>query len=287
MPQSFALRLLIFPTLYGENAIMKTDYLRINEKTKLAFFQMYSHNSQIGVILLHGLAEHKGRYDYFMTTLYDHNISVFAIDLRGHGESSGSRGDIDDFQTFILDIRCFIDYIKKVHPCLKLVFFGHSLGGLIASAYTSRHNDINLLILSSPLLVSPKLSWVLKFIPYKLLMFIRFKKRHSESPEMQAYSLKDKLSSNSFTLRLIGAIFNQGISYTIKNLEKISIPVLLLGGEYDPLINTSKYQQLLQLLSSSDKQLKIYEGVKHRLVQGNHKDLVIDEIITWINSKLK
>jgi alpha-beta hydrolase superfamily lysophospholipase len=266
---------------------MKTDYLHINEKIKLAFFQMYSPNSQIGVILIHGLAEHKGRYDYFMTKLYDHNISVFAVDLRGHGESSGSRGDIDDFETYISDLRCFIDYIKKVHPCLKLVFFGHSLGGLIASAYSSRYNDVNLLILSSPLLISPKLGWILNCIPYKLFKFIRFKKRHSESPEMLAYSYSDPLSSNSFTLRLIGVIFNQGISYVIKNLEKITIPVLILGGEYDPLINTSKYRKLSQLLSNADKQLKIYKGVRHRLVQGNHKDLVIDEIITWINSKIE
>lgn len=265
---------------------METQYLSIDKKMKIAYYSRYVDNSKIGVIIIHGLAEHKGRYKDFMEQLSNNNISAFAIDLRGHGESWGSRGDAKKFLDYLTDIHSFVCYIKEKYPKLKLAIFGHSFGGQIASAYVATYNTIDMLILSSPFLhIHPKAK-LFKIIPYKLLGFIKLKKRHSESKEMLEYSKNDILACHYFSLRLLGIMFKEGIDYVWNRLENIKLPVLLLGGRLDPLINCENHPFILEKIESKDKTLKIYDKVKHRIVQNEYKDNIIEEIIAWINKHL-
>ena len=44
------------------------------------------------ILLIHGLGEHSGRYLNLIQDFNDKNISVFTIDIRGHGKSEGKRG---------------------------------------------------------------------------------------------------------------------------------------------------------------------------------------------------
>ncbi len=264
---------------------METKYIQINDHIKLAYIEKYNELSKVGIILVHGLAEHKGRYEDFFNKIFSMNISVFAIDLRGHGESEGIRGYIDDFQTFLSDLDIFINAIKIKYPQLKLALLGHSLGGLISTAYVQTRDTVDFLVLSSPLLNAPNLTQLFRIIPYKLFGFIRIKKYHSESSEMLKYSYNDPLASNSFTLRLLGSIFEQGINFVTKRFKDVRLPILLLGGELDPLIKTSKFKSLLTRFASMEKKLIIYKNTKHRLLQSEKKDDVICDIIEWINSQ--
>lgn len=265
---------------------METKYININKKIKLAYFDSYVPNSTHGIIFVHGLAEHKGRYEHFIQKMSELNISVFAIDIRGHGESGGKRSDIKDFKQYLSDLDVFIKFIKHEHPELKLALFGHSMGGLIATSYASTYNSVCCLILSNPLLVNPKPSKLFKLVPYKILPFIKIKKRHSESPEMLAYSYQDALANKFFTLRLIGCVFDQGIKFVSKNFQNVKIPVLLLGGEIDPLIKTSNFESLLKKFSSTDKKLIMYANTKHRILQSDKKDDAINDIASWLNRQV-
>lgn len=261
---------------------MKTEYIMVDKQISLAYFENYNPYSEIGIVLIHGLAEHKGRYEEFINKMYDMNISVFAIDIRGHGESGGKRGDIEDFKLYLSDLEGVMKRIKKEYPNLKIALMGHSLGGLIASGYVENYAQADFLILSNPLLSAPRIAKLLKIIPYRLLHFIKVKKRHSESPEMLSYSYNDPLASNYFTIRLLGAILSQGISLVSKNLYRVIIPILLLGGSSDPLIQADKFTDLLSEFGSKDKVLKMYENVKHRLLQSDRKDDVMNDIVTWL-----
>ena len=265
---------------------METKYIEIDKDIRLAYIEKYNCDSKVGVILIHGLAEHKGRYEYFLKKVYDMKISVFAIDIRGHGESGGERGDIRDFNDYITDINCFVKKIRSEYKDLKFALLGHSLGGLIATGYVEEFECIDFLVLSSPLLTVPKIASLLKVIPYKLLNFIKIKKRHSESPEMLAYGYADPLASNYFSIRLLGMIFDQGISLVLSKLQNIQIPVLLLGGKLDPLIQTSNFNNILKKFGSKDKKLIIYDNVKHRLFQSEVKDDVIADMVLWINQRV-
>lgn len=265
---------------------METKYIKINNDFQLAYFEKYKPNSKVGIILIHGLAEHKGRYRYFMKKMYDMNLSVFAIDIRGHGESSGSRGDVSDFNYYMTDLEIYIKNIKNKYKDLKIALIGHSLGGLISTGYVETHTDVDFLILSSPLLTVPKAAKLFNVIPYRLLSFLKIKKRHSESPEMLAYSYSDPLATNYFTIRLLGVIFNEGIHQVLNRLQDIKIPVLLLGGESDPLIQTSRFKSLIYKFGCEDKTLKIYNDIKHRLLQSDIKDTVMKDMVIWLEKRV-
>lgn len=265
---------------------MKTNYINIDSKVKLAYYSRYINESKIGVIIIHGLAEHKGRYEDFIKQLLNNKISVFAIDLRGHGESLGKKGDAKDFFDYLRDLHSFVCHIKEKYSKLKLAIFGHSFGGQIASAYVSTYNTVDLLILSSPLLRAPSKAKLFQIIPYKKCDFIKIKKRHSESKEMLEYSKNDTLACHYFTLRLVGIMFNQGIEYVNNRFKDIKLPILLLAGKLDPLINSEDMPIILKEFGSKDKTLRIYNKVKHRIVQNDYKDEIIKGIVEWINSHL-
>ncbi len=265
---------------------METRYIEVENQIRLAYYEEYNPSSKIGIVLIHGLAEHKGRYEYFYKEAFKANISIFALDIRGHGESGGIRGYIDDFRTFLSDLDLFVDLVKIKYPHLKIALLGHSLGGLIATGYVEIYNKVDFLILSNPLLEARNLTRLFHVIPYKLFGKIRIKKRHSESIEMLKYSYNDPLASNYFTLRLLGCVFKQGIVFVSKQFESIKIPVLLLGGASDPLIKSSHFQSLLSRFSSLEKKLIIYENTKHRLLQSERKDEVISHIVRWLNKQI-
>lgn len=261
---------------------MKTSYIQSKDHTALACFEKYCSGSSIGLVLLHGLAEHKGRYADFIETMYNAGISVFAVDLRGHGESGGARADVDDFSTYMDDLDSVVHHIRQQHPNLRIALLGHSLGGLVAAGYVENHTGIECLILSSPLLVAPRAAFLLKILPYRRLGSVNIRKRHSESREMLAYGYNDPLSCNYFTLRLIGVVFCQGLPAVLKNLGRVSTPVLLMGGAEDPLIDTARFERLLSGFGSTDRELVLYKGVRHRLLQSTCKDKVITKMISWL-----
>lgn len=261
---------------------MNTKFLTIDKNIKLAYFEEVVKSSNIGVIIVHGLAEHKGRYEDFINKLKVAGISVFAIDLRGHGQSDGRRGDIKKFDDYIADLDLFVRFIKKKYPNMKISLFGHSLGGLVTAAYMAQDGIADKLILSSPSLAVGNALQILSCIPSGILGKIYIKKRHSESKEMLEYSRNDPLACKTFTLRLIKESFVLGRKQVIKSMNQIKIPMLLLGGKQDPLVKSGKFASLLDKINSNDKTLIIYENAKHRLVQNEASNKAIPDIINWL-----
>jgi len=261
---------------------LETKHLEISNKINLAYYSEHVPDSKVGIILVHGLAEHKGRYDDFIQQLNGSGMSVFAVDLRGHGESAGRRGDIKTFSDYLDDLHFFVSHIKEKYPELKLVLFGHSLGGLISSSYVSTYEGIDLLILSSPFINVHRKTKLFKFIPHKLGGFIKLRKTHSESKSMLEYSRKDELACSHFTLRLAGVMIKEGVSYITERFKDIKIPLLMMGGALDPVVDSGQFELALEKFGSENKTLKVYEDKKHRLVQNERKDEIIQDIIEWI-----
>ena len=265
---------------------METKFITTLNDIRVAYFEKYNKKSKIGIVFVHGLGEHKGRYEDFINQIYKNDISVFAVDIRGHGESGGKRGYVKGFDDFISDLDHIILHIKSKYPNLAIALMGHSLGGLIVTGYAETKNNANFLILSNPLLSYPLLTLLFHFVPYKMLGSVKIKKTKSESAEMLKYSYNDPLACNYFTLRLLGSIFNKGISFVYKRLEKVKIPVLLLGGELDPVLNSKRLYKIVSQFGSDDKELKIYKETKHRLLQSSKKKEVICDITDWLKTRI-
>lgn len=265
---------------------MSEKHVIFHKKHQISYKECLVSGAKFGVIIVHGFAEHSGRYAGFQNELSPKGISSFAVDLRGHGESGGKRGDAKNFKTLLSDLDILIYHIKSKHPSLKIVLFGHSFGGQISLVYSALHKTIDGLILSSPLLQTPKKYKYFKFLPYKILSFVKIKKKHSESSEMLNVSHNDPLACNKFSLRLTGILLHEGIKYVNKNISSLNCPVLVVAGKLDPLVNIDSTKRMFQKIGSKNKQLKIFINVKHRIVQNEGANERIAEIVSWINNKI-
>lgn len=85
--------------------------------------------------LIHGLGEHAGRYQDVSGVLAGAGISLFSMDLRGHGLSGGKRGHAAPRSAILADVDALIRQAREAHPGLPVWLYGHSLGGNIALSH--------------------------------------------------------------------------------------------------------------------------------------------------------
>ncbi|MEX2104963.1 MAG: alpha/beta fold hydrolase, partial [Bacilli bacterium] len=105
------------------------------------------------MVLIHGAGEHSGRYSHIGEECLLHQIAFIAPDLRGFGQSGGSRGHINRFHEYLDDLQILITLLQSQYPAVPLFLSGHSLGGLIVIRYGQAYPcKVNGVILSSPAL---------------------------------------------------------------------------------------------------------------------------------------
>lgn len=63
---------------------------------------------------------------------------VIALDLRGHGASSGAPGDVDHIGQYEEDVGEVVAALRAAKPKARIILAGHSMGGGVALRYAQR-----------------------------------------------------------------------------------------------------------------------------------------------------
>lgn len=93
-------------------------------------FRYYSAETNIVIVLLHGIIEDSKYLSKLAKSLADKNIAhVYTPDLRGYGEKPKKRGDISYIGQHEDDLVDFFIYIQQKHDQAKIILAGHSAGG--------------------------------------------------------------------------------------------------------------------------------------------------------------
>src|SRR5258708_20185873 len=132
----------------------KIEFLHSSDGLKL-FTQRWETDgpARAVVVLVHGVAEHSGRYAALAGSLAARGIAVEAMDHRGHGRSEGRRVWVDRFDQYLEDFDTFMSQVRRRYPAKPLFIFGHSLGGTITTLYALEHKpQIRGIVLSAPAL---------------------------------------------------------------------------------------------------------------------------------------
>lgn len=273
-----------------------------------------------GIIqIVHGMIEHKGRYENFMNFVCNQGYIVIAADTRGHGKSVKSAEDFgyfgeDGANSVVEDTHQVTLYIKDKYPDLKICLFGHSLGSLIVRKYLKKYDkDIDKLIVCGSPSYNPLLKTGLSYI--KILK--KFKGDHFRSKLITNYSFngfnkglsgKGKnrwLSSNEESINeletdpLCNFIFTLNGYETMFNLlkevydtngwevNKPDLPILFISGSEDrALINYDKWieaQQYLKDVGYTDVSNKLYDNYRHEILKEKNNDGVYLDIIEFIS----
>ena len=243
------------------------------------------------VIFVHGICEHLGRYTYIKDKFNDANYNVYRYDARGHGKSEGKRGDLEDFQDYLNDLDILVEMVKRKNNGLKLVLVGHSMGGLVATAYTSKFpNKVDLLAISGGANVCPKSANAIKFLPFNLIGKLNYVNKLGNTvcsvKEVGEEYNKDPLVLKKISFRLLGNAFVKGTKFVKNNINNIVCSTFVMHGEKDGVVEKTIGEWTFANLRCNDKKLKIYPGLYHEIFNEVTKDDVIQDLIDWCNERV-
>ncbi len=195
-----------------------------------------------GILIVHGLGEHSGRYEHVGAALAGRGFAVHAFDLPGFGSSGGARAYVDRFDVYLDHVAERLGDVAGLDA--PTVLFGHSLGGLIGLAYAiSRRTSPSLLAVSAPVLdadvpvikkvaarvlsrVAPKLS-----LPNDIMG-----EQLSRDPKVGEAYFADPLVCTKTTTRL-GAEFLAVMQPTTAACKAgLPVPTLVIHGAEDTLV---------------------------------------------------
>eukprot|EP00441_Pelagodinium_beii_P032251 CAMPEP_0197638048 /NCGR_PEP_ID=MMETSP1338-20131121/13083_1 /TAXON_ID=43686 ORGANISM="Pelagodinium beii, Strain RCC1491" /NCGR_SAMPLE_ID=MMETSP1338 /ASSEMBLY_ACC=CAM_ASM_000754 /LENGTH=340 /DNA_ID=CAMNT_0043210561 /DNA_START=41 /DNA_END=1059 /DNA_ORIENTATION=- len=248
--------------------------------------------------IIHGFGEHSGRYVEFARALSEQGIVVHTIDMRGFGMSGGSRCQ-QTIHSFTRDVAAVLRVCSKGPGAhLPVFLFGHSLGGLTVLKYCIDNPDVPLagVIFSSGLfrLVPERTKpWLVRKAAYGLTAVseivlmpdVDFHSLTRDSDRIRA-PYNDRLCVPLSCGKLAADMLNVPFQYVRQRLlRSFKFPVLLYHGTGDRLTWFKGSELVYNLVSSSDKTLKLFEGGFHEL----HQDIVRDEVIgllaKWIRNR--
>lgn len=248
------------------------------------------------LVLIHGYAEHSGRYQEFAEWMNQRRIAVSAFDLRGHGRSSGRRAYIHSFENYLSDLTLFLERIAEIKESSPCFLFGQSMGGAIAANYVCfRSQRFNGLLLSAPALKPPDDVTSFKLIAARALTL--FFPTMSVAPPIPA----DRLSRR---VEAVQAYANDPLVYrghwqsrTAVELiaamirarnaaAKLTLPLLLLHGNSDRVVPHSASGEFQERAGSKDKTFELYEGFYHELLHEPERETVFQDIYDWIQERL-
>jgi alpha-beta hydrolase superfamily lysophospholipase len=245
-------------------------------------------------LVVHGIGEHIGRYEYVSTAFMSRGYSVCGFDLRGHGLSEGKRGDIEDFSLFVSDIKDFYEFVKSFST-EKIFILGHSFGGLLALLCgMNPPGDTKGIISINPLIrfkmELPRHKLVLGNLLRAVLPSFTFsngiKIRHLSKDQavVDAYR-KDKLVHDRISVRLFFQMLKQ-IEALKSSIINFKMPLLFLLSGDDRIIDSGASKEFFDKIESKDKKLIILEGFYHEPLNEIGKERVFEEIESWVEQYL-
>lgn len=250
------------------------------------------------LVLVHGFAEHTGRYDEMAMHFAGHGFAVHAYDQAGHGRSPGPRGHVDRFERLVDELDRFLELVGEDHPGLPRVLVGHSMGGLVAAATAAhRQPEIERLVLSGALLelggeegdawqrVGLALARMLSpVVPRMALATGLDPQGLSRDPEVVRRYLEDPLVKDRMSVRFAAGM-NATIQATLAAADRIEAPALILHGGADPICPVSGSRSLhagLRADVAARSRLEIYPELRHEIFQEPERERVWSDVLDWL-----
>lgn len=247
------------------------------------------------MVIVHGYAEHSGRYGHVGAYLAAKGYAVGTYDLRGHGRSDGKRTFIRQFDEHLQDLRAFLNRVPQVIPDKPVFLFGHSLGGAIAVLYAITHQPTlqGLLLSGAALKISEDISPLLQKLSgiigtlFPTLPTIKLDSGWlCRSPEVVRQYDSDPLVYRKGTLAGTGLEILRATEHIQAKMEAVQLPLLILHGGADRVTDPQGSRQLYERAQAADKTLNIYDGLYHELVNEPEQATVLQEMTAWMDQRI-
>lgn len=274
------------------------------------------------VQISHGMAEHKERYYKFMEYLTNKGYITIINDHRGHGLSIKDSEDLGyfydtDASYIVSDLYQITKYVKSRYPNKKVTLLGHSMGSMVVRKYIKLYDkEIDkLIVCGSPSenkmakigLDISKIIGKIKGDRYRSkfiqnMAFGNYNKKFKEGESSNRWICKneetvkeydkDRLCGFIFTTNGFQNLFKLMIDiYDKKNweLSNKKLPIFFIAGSDDPVIGSKekwlKSQNFLKNLGYENIKGKLYEGLRHEILNEEEREVVYQDIIDFIGNE--
>jgi acylglycerol lipase len=250
-------------------------------------------NARGVVVIVPGFNSHSGHYAWVAQQLSASGLAVYAVDLRGRGQSDGERFYVERISDWVSDVGTVMALARLRDSGLPVFLLGHSAGGVVSCLYTLEHQaELAGFICESFAFQVPAPGFALA----------AFKGLSHVAPHAHVYKLKNEDFSRD--PRAVQALNEDpliaGESQPIQTaaemvraderlkgeFPRITLPLLILHGTADKATKFSGSQVFYEKAGSRDKTLKLYEGHFHDLLNDVDKELVVADIKSWIAARL-
>ena len=232
------------------------------------------------VALVHGLAEHSGRYEHVAEHLRSHGYSVRAVDLRGHGRSAGFPSGVEALFDWLDDANGLVDRVRAAAGDLPVFLLGHSLGALICATCVARGTEVDGLILSGiavlagDMLLASMSNPDDQGLPPEAI---------SRDPAVVAAYRDDPLVFHDRVTPEANAFALEAAIEVNQSAGGIAVPTLLVHGSEDRIADVEGARELHASVGASDKEIIVYDGLYHEVLNEPEREQVLDDIVAWLD----
>jgi alpha-beta hydrolase superfamily lysophospholipase len=241
--------------------------------------------------VVHGIAEHSGRYLGMAERADAAGLGVVSVDLRGHGRSPGERSYVERFDDYLMDVDALIAKAHELAAGRPVFLMGHSMGGAIALRWLAqRRLPVAGLVLSSAALKIggdvPRLLVALAPLLSRWLPHLRGTRIDpaviSRDPAAVAAYVNDPLVSLQAPPARTGAELLRAMAANREAAVGLTLPVYLFHGDADRLTDPAGSREIYELWGGPDRALRMWPGSRHETLNDLDREAVMAELLEWV-----
>jgi len=245
------------------------------------------------VVIVHGFNSHSGYYQWTAEQLTDSGYETYALDLPGRGKSDGERFYIADINEFVDNVDKLVSIVKAAHSGKPVFVLGHSAGGVLSCLYMLAHQDrVNGFICESFAYQVPAPDFALAVLkglshiaPHAHVLKLK-NEDFSRDAAVVDFMNNDPLIAHEVQPTKTVEQLVLADERLKKELVNIEVPVFIIHGSMDKATKPSGSQYFYDQSRSKDKTLKIYEGHYHDMLNDLDKEVVMGDILNWLNKRV-
>ena len=276
------------------SAIMQQEDIRNAAGMKLHVRSWPAIGSARGtVMIVPGFNSHSGYYEGVAAALASRGLSVFAVDLRGRGQSDGERFFVETFDDYVSDVGTLAAMVTSRAADVPVYLLGHSAGGVVACLYALDHQaELAGLICESFAFRVPAPDFALAVLkglshiaPHAHVLHLK-NEDFSRDPAVVARMNADPLIAHETQPTSTVAAMVRADERLEREFPRIRLPLLILHGTADRATRPQGSEQFFAQAGSTDKTLKLYEGAFHDPLNDVDRETVLADILSWLDARL-
>lgn len=272
------------------------QYMKASDGVALYYQKWIPEHPKGIIVFIHGLADHSGRYNKFTQYFAHKGWGVALFDLRGHGQSGGKRTHINRFYDNLYDMAQFIEFVRRGNEDVPMYLAGHSFGGQLVLNFVVKYaKSIRGVIALSPHIVM-KLDipeWKLKLGKHLVKLFPTYRLKCNVAPEDLSHDTDvveryrtDPNIGRTITLRC-GLEIMKNAELVMALAGRLHLPTLLMHGSEDKICDVDATKKFFMRIPVYNKELKIYQGYYHELLNESGCENVFKDIESWLDAQVE